>query len=200
MRHSDGAGGWFSAAAVVLAVVVLAALLVACGGPAGGNSLTLVEVVELDMHMPEGGTATATGPVLEAGRTYTITIAGTYSIWGFEWDSGSCQGVSEAEPMFPSPGSENGVVGIDAEFYFAVPNGSALCWEEIPRGTGAVDFSLDGGATFDHPDPVVPPAAPRADHTYVYEVVGEGYPIQFEREDSPSSDNYGVLKITVEVE
>lgn len=181
-------------------ILGLLLLLAACGGQGGGNTLTVVDAFEMDMYMPGGGTATATGPTLEAGRTYVMTISGTYSIWSDEWDGGVCKGTAEDEPMFPSPGSANGVVGIDAEFYYAVPNGSALCGMEIPRDTGDLDFSLDGGVTFDHPDPTPPVSQPTPDHTYSWELVGQGHPIMFSRPDSPSDDNYGVLKITIATE
>jgi hypothetical protein len=176
------------------ALLAVALALTGCSGPGGG---TIIEVVELDMHRPDGSTAAVTEPILEEGKTYRLTIEGTYSIWSGEWDSGTCAGIPGDAPMFPSAEGSNGKVGIDSEFYFAVPAGSALCSSEIPLGTGALEASLDGGLDFDDLDPISTPVSPDPDHSYEYEVTGQGHPIMFEREDFPSDDNYGVLKITV---
>jgi hypothetical protein len=184
-------------------ILVLCSLgTAACGGddgPSAPGVPGLSEVIELDMHMPDGGTASVTGPVLEAGKSYRVIIAGTYSIWGESmWDGDHCKGAPEAAPVFPSPGSDNGWVGIDPEFYFGIPSGSALCSEDIPRGSGGVEANFDGGNDWDDLDPVTPTDLPRADHTYEYRVEGQGHALRFRREDSPSSDNYGVLRITIE--
>lgn len=171
-------------------------VLAACGSAPGSG--TLEEVVDLDMYVGDGGTATATGPVLASGRTYRLHVQGTYSIWGESmWNNGTCLGTAEDAPMFPSSGGSNSTVGIDAEYYFAVPNGSALCSEEIPNQTGGLEVTVDGGADWFHPDVLGGVSVPTADHTYDYEVVGQGVAVQFRRVDSPSSDNYGVLRITI---
>lgn len=180
--------------------IMLGAFTVSCGSDPTGNNNDPPQVIaelDLDMYRPDGSTATVTGPVLEAGKAYRMFIQGTYSIWDSEWNSGSCAGTSEEAPMFPSAGALNGVVGVDAQFYFAVPKGSALCNETIPGSGGTPDISLDGGNDFDNPEPISPPSAPAADHRYEYEIVGQGHAVMFEREDSPSSDNYGILKITI---
>lgn len=180
---------------------IAAAAALACGGetpldPDDGGGTPVV--VELDMYQPSGGTASATGPMLAVGQTAHIKVEGTYSIWGEAmWENGVCEGNSEATPAFPSAGGSNGAVGIDAEFYFAVPSGSALCDNPYPWGAGEFKLSLDGGADFDNPDPIVPLSGPTPGHVYEYDVVGQGHPIMFQREDSPSSDNYGVLRITI---
>jgi len=183
-----------------LGAASLAAAILACGSdPAepDDDPGTVVAELELDMYRPDGSTATATGPVLEAGKAYRLIIQGTYSSWEGEWNSQPCKGTPEAAPMFPSAGASNGMVGIDAQFYFAVPSGSALCSQAIPRSGGTPDISLDGGNDFDDPEPITPATAPTPDHRYEYEIVGQGHPVMFEREDSPSSDNYGVLRITI---
>lgn len=180
--------------------IVLAAAAVACGGdtpsgPGGGGDPV---VVELDMHVGEDAIASATGPTLAVGQAARVKVEGTYSIWGEAmWDNGVCEGSSEAAPAFPSAGSSNGQVGIDAEYYFAVPSGSALCDNPYPWGAGEFKISLDGGADFDNPDPIVPLTGPVAGHVYEYDVVGQGHPIMFQRDDTNSGDNYGVLRITI---
>lgn len=174
------------------------ALVLALAACSTAGTETSIGTFELDLHVADGGTASATGPVLEAGVAYEIEVQGTYSIWGESmWASGACGGAPEGEPMFLSPDGSNGVVGVDAGFYFAVPNGSALCSETIPLGSSSLDFSLDGGATHDDPDPIGDPVAPTADHTYRFAFVGEGQAVSVKREDSPSSDNYGVLRLEV---
>ena len=182
---------------------IAAAAALACGGetpldPDDGGGTPVV--VELDMYQPSGGTASATGPMVAVGQTAHIRVEGTYSIWSGEWDNGTCAGTSEPAPMIPSAGSTNGTVGIDAEFYFAIPQGSSLCSESAPKKSSGFRISLDGGADYDGIDPITPAAAPTADHVYEYLVEGQGHPIRLQREDSPSDDNYGVLKFTITVD
>lgn len=182
----------FRFVAWTLVIVTLAA----CGSAPGGESV--VGTAELDMFVDGGGDiALSTGPMLDAGRTYGIHVEGTYSIWGQSmWDSGTCEGTPDPAPMYPSPGTTNGTVGIDAEYYYAVPNGSALCSVAYPWGANEFQFSLDGGNDFFNPDPIGGVTAPLASHAYDYEVVGQGHAIQFRREFM-GADDYGVLKITV---
>ena len=178
-------------------VAIVLLLVSSCSGPAG-DATTVVGDVELDMFRPDGSTASATGPLLEAGRSYALAIQGTYSVWTSEWDGGACKGIPDSAPMFPSPGGTNGPAGADPEYRFAIAEGSSLCSsEDVPDESNSVEWSVDGGSTFVHTDPVPAVTAPNSDHTYVYEVVGEGSPIIFQREDGTSSDNYGILKITV---
>ena len=188
---------WMRLMVVVMATGVL---LGACGGegpvdpPGGGDPV----VFDFDLQVTSGDVAEATGPVLAAGRGARVRIEGTYSIWGEDmWEDGACAGVAEPQPQFASAGGANGPVGVDAAYYFAAPVGSALCSETIPRGSGGVEFSLDGGATFDNLEPVLPAGVPSVDHVYEYEVTGQGQPLLLRREDSPADDNYGVLRVTV---
>src|SRR5690606_36740887 len=134
-----------------LGAASLAAAILACGSDPtepDDDPGTVVAELELDMHRPDGSTAAVTGPVLEAGKAYRMIIQGTYSIWDNEWNSEPCGGTPEAEPMFPSPGSSNVMVGVDAEFYFAVPSGSVLCNNTSPQSCGTPSISLDGGNDF----------------------------------------------------
>src|SRR5213592_2373661 len=78
------------------------------------------EVVWLDTHeAPSDGFA---GPVqtteaLVPGAFYFAQVQGTYSAWRpSEW--GQFCGTPETVPMFPSPGTANAQVGIDAETIF----------------------------------------------------------------------------------
>lgn len=70
---------------------------------------------------------------------------------------------------------------------FAVPNGCSLCGEEFPDHTGRNRVSVDGGA----------PAAPDPDHLYRYEVTGQCAALHVHRQDTSTSDDYGMLRIRV---
>lgn len=176
----------------------IAVVLSACGAPTAPSGAASIGTFELDLFVADGSTASATGPVLEDGVAYQVEVQGTYSIWGSTlWSAGSCGGAPEDEPMFPSPGGANGTVGVDAGFYFAVPDGSALCSGPVPRASNSLDFSVDGGATYADPEPIGAPTAPDPDHTYRFALVGQGLPVQVKREDSPSDDNYGRLQLEV---
>lgn len=164
-------------------------------------TLTEIAVVDLDMAV-DGGERypEVEGPVLEDGVTYRFDVQGTFSIWspGY-WDSGVCKGAPDDEPMFPSPDTENGKACLDAEFWFAIPFGTGLCTSDfpVPNHTSRVAVSLDGGLDFDHVEPIGgEPTEPSLDHSYRYEVVGQGLPVRMRREDSSTSDDYGVLRFT----
>jgi hypothetical protein len=187
------------------AVVVLVLALTACNPSTTPQVeiLTEIAVVELDMAADGGnGYPEAEGPVLEAGVRYEFVAQGTYSIWGESmWSAGTCKGTDEAAPMFPSPGAENDRVGVDPEFWFAIPNGSILCTNAdfvLPRHTGGIKMSFDFGASYDDMDPIGGrPAAPSADHSYRYEVTGEGAPFRVRRVDTSTDDDYGIIRFTI---
>ena len=187
-----------------LLIVVLAAVVIAtaCSPAATPEVLTEISVVELDLASSDGlGYPEATGPILEDGVRYVFDAQGTYSIWTSEWSGGTCKGTSESEPMFPSPGGANGQVGLDPEFWFAIPNGSSLCFQSgfvVPNHTGGIEMSFDGGVTYDDMDPIDGrPEAPSADHGYRYEVIGEGEAFRVRREDAATADDYGVIRFTI---
>lgn len=164
--------------------------------------LTEIAVVDLDLAVAgDDGYPTAEGPVLEAGVTYVLEVEGTYSIWGESmWNGGTCRGNPAPAPTFASPGVTNGPAGVDAETWFAIPSGSSLCNPSfpIPNHTGLVRMNLDGTDDFDHVEPVSgKPEEPSVDHTYVYRVVGQGHAFRVRREDSASSDDYGILRYTI---
>ena len=180
-------------------------LVVAGCGPSGPAPDVLTQVAQIDLDLAVAGASgfpVAIGPVMLVGTRYVYDIEGTYSIWAQAnyWSNGTCKAVSEPAPIFPSPGHANGEIGIDAEFFFAIPVGSSLCASDfvIPRHTSLIYVSLDGGTTFDHVEPVGGrPDAPRADHTYRYEVTGEGEAFHVRRRDDGVDGDYGVLRITL---
>jgi len=127
-------------------------------------------------------------------------MSGTYSLWIPEqWsDQGVCiRGKSEFRPMFPSPGKRNGQVGADPYYRFARPFYGNCDYKIEPGETiSAIMFSLDGGRTFSIPIPVVPQY--REDHSYVYEVIGQGYPLKVRLDDTPLDDNYGQILVMID--
>lgn len=155
-------------------------------------------VIELDTYRADNSEAFATGPVLEAGREYIITITGTYSFWfASDWESqGVCPGETpEDMPMFPSPGTANGRVGDDAVWHFAGPNNFSDC--NAPD-VGDFVMSFDGGNTRVEVEADDAGSAANPQHTYHFTVTGQGENVVFFIEDSKSEDNYGIFHITIE--
>lgn len=52
-------------------------------------------------------------------------------------------------------------------------------------------LSLDGGVNYSIATPFI--ANNRCDHTYSYEVVGQGFPLKVRLDDEPRNDNYGQI-------
>jgi len=138
--------------------------------------------------------------VLNQGQKYRITMSGTYSLWVPEqWtDNGVCiRGDSESTPMYPSPGKTNGPVGADPYYRFARPF-YGPCQNALEPGEtiSAMMFSTDGGLNYSIPLPII--AQYRRDHTYVYKVNGQGYPLNVKLDDAVLNDNYGQIFIMIE--
>jgi hypothetical protein len=138
--------------------------------------------------------------VLYQGQKYRITMSGTYSQWfPPQWtDPGVCiRGKDESLPMFPSPGKTNGPVGADPFYRFARPfYGPCQKITDPSETISPMMFSMDGGNTYSISVPVI--AEYREDHTYNYEVIGQGYPLKVRLDDAPLDDNYGQIFITIE--
>lgn len=138
--------------------------------------------------------------VLDEGQEYRITMSGTYSLWGpNQWtDRGVCiRGKSEARPMYPSPYKTNSRVGADPFYHFARPFYGPCQYQLEPGETvSKMMFSLDGSNTFSIPVPLI--AKYREDHTYTYEVIGQGIPIIVRLDDAVPGDNYGQIFVTID--
>jgi hypothetical protein len=138
--------------------------------------------------------------VLYQGQKYRITMSGTYSLWvPQQWtDPGVCiRGKSEPFPMFPSPGKSNGPVGADPFYRFARPfYGPCEKLLDPSEKISAMMFSVNGGNNYSIPVPVI--AQYRKNHTYIYEVVGQGYPLKIKLDDAVLNDNYGQIFIMIE--
>ena len=193
-------------------------LLVALAAMTLHAAPALAEVIgtsSLDTH-DVSNDAPYSGPVfpatLEPGQLYLVTVSGTVSAWPPDawgpWTGNNatnvCAGQAEQWPQSESPGTANGAVGIDAEYLFAwVSESLALCpgGDPValpPAHTAAVQFSLDGGTTWQHVEPI--DGAYNSDHSYQYLVAGPDAAalLGVRHLDSWTSDNYGALSVTVE--
>ena len=99
--------------------------------------------------------------------------------------------------MFPSAKGANGLVGLDPEFLFAWPSGTAfnVSTEPVPRRSALIEVSVDGGKTWKHP---TTKDAFNPEHKYTYELTGAGNALQVRTIDKPVGDNYGRVQITVQ--
>jgi hypothetical protein len=181
---------------LTLLAIVATAFVVATDAGRGAQAAT---EVELDTYRADNAPATTTGPVLENGRQYTIAITGTFSYWpASQWQNqGVCVGSAEDMPMFPSPGTTNGKVGVDSGWHFAAPGDAGDCSSSYPR-IAHVEISLDGGATSAEYEAGDVGAAPNPSHVYHYALVGQGQAVVFSINDAKTTDNYGILKISIE--
>ena len=139
--------------------------------------------------------------VLNEGQKYRIILSGTYSLWiPQQWtDRGVCiRGEAEPLPKFPSPGKMNGLVGADPFYRFARPFYGPCQELTDPNETiSTMMFSLDGGNSYSIPVPMV--SEYRPDHTYTYEVIGQGQPLMVRLDDAPLDDNYGQIFVVIEI-
>lgn len=140
----------------------------------------------------------AAGPTFDelplvTGRTYQVTVEGTYSVWVNSWQQ-VC-GTPEAVPMYPSPGKYNQQVALDAEIIFAVPRPCSAVGYPVPGAITNFQFSLDGGASWSH---VSPATSDFANHRYTYRVIGQGHTLGLRLLDYPTTDNYGMFKVNIE--
>jgi len=136
---------------------------------------------------------------LTKGKTYLVTIKGTFSVWSYtDWtNSLGTSGAPEQTPMFTSPGTTNGQVGWDMEYVFGVPNDTNPT-TPTPYHQTAIKISLNNGATWSHIEPIT--SGYRSDHTYQYRVVGVGEKIGIRLEDGAYDDNYGILEMEIKAQ
>ena len=140
---------------------------------------------------------------LKQREKYRIILAGTYSLWApDQWTNPyiCIWGKSEPAPMLPSLGKMNGRVGLDPFVVFARPFYRNDCND--PNLVPAVErisrimISLDDGIDYAILSPVE--TGYRENHTYVYPITGEGYPIKIRLDDAVLDDNYGQIFVMIE--
>jgi hypothetical protein len=165
------------------------------------------KITILDTFFYDNVSTSATSKVtLQRGEKYWVILSGTYSHWASQVWTGYrlCWGSSEPQPMFPSPNKTNGPVGSDSYHAFGEPGGPAFprenceMREEIhtQAALSAIRISVDGGTSFSYPTPTVQEI--RADHTYLYAIIGQGYPLTIKIEDNPRDDNHGQIFVIIE--
>jgi hypothetical protein len=140
------------------------------------------------------GTPLTMATTLLAGVEYVVVIEGTYSLW----NSALGTGTPEANAQFPGSvaGRASTQVGLDADTDFAIKTGST----RIIGHADLLKLSLDAGSTFSHVEPVGGPyGTPQAGHLYRYAVTGQGHPLRIRLDDINSPDNYGKLRITLQI-
>ncbi|WNG19000.1 hypothetical protein F0U63_33185 [Cystobacter fuscus] len=172
-------------------VTLCTGMLLLAGAPAWAQKEELW--LETQSATPIRGTA-----ALKRGTPYLLTMKGTYNTWKTLDKTGSKSGKPEPTPMFPSPKGANKLVGIDPEFVFAWPTDSSLDKgsQPSPVRASSIQVSLDGGKTWKHPSSTAPFNA--TDHAYNYELAGDDNALQVRFVDSPYSDNYGRVQISVQ--
>lgn len=140
-------------------------------------------------------TGTTSSTVLKSGQEYVITVQGTYTLWNAALEAGA----PEADAMFPgsTAGRVSTEVGLDAECIFAYHDtGSGTSLEHEPN------FQMDLANTGDweHIEPIDGAhAIPAESYLYTYRVTGRGSVASFRINDEDYSDNYGLLKILIQL-
>ena len=154
---------------------------------AGNTDTFVAETFFLDTR----ATSVSSSQVLASGTSYLVTAQGTWSAWGLALNTG----VPESDAMFPTSG--RGVlstqVGLDPDTLFAYPSSH-------PNTIGNQQtFQMNLGSGWAYHTPVGGPyTTPQGGHAYTYQVTGQGSVISFRIDDSPLSDNYGAVRITVQ--
>jgi murein DD-endopeptidase MepM/ murein hydrolase activator NlpD len=144
---------------------------------------------------------------LEAGRTYLLTLRGTFSFWApTQWGhwlgenaERICWGVAEEGPLYPSPADFTGAVGADPEYTFALPIYPGGCEDGPldPRRRTSVHFSTVSGGTLAQIPPTIESFSSK--HSYQYLVGGNGLPLVIAILDSGVQDNYGQFLVWIEL-
>jgi hypothetical protein len=129
--------------------------------------------------------------VLQSGRTYLITVQGTFS----ERNVALPLGNPQPDAMFPTStaGRVSTQVGWDAECIFAEQAGGTLGHDTAFR------MDLGDGLGMRHIEPVGGPfGTPQANYFYTWQIVGHGAALQAQVFDSVYTDNYGKLLVTIQ--
>lgn len=154
--------------------------------------MTVLETVWVDS---QSDASVQSSTVLDPGRRYRLVVAGNMS---YQRDNVHDLGDPDTI-MFPSPGFSAQVdrAGIDADVEYASSSGVEGGFSE-PRhstrfrvntgSTGLVHPEADGG-----PFSVAQPG-----HAYMFEVVGEGSPLELWLFDTFRPGNNGMLRVEIE--
>ncbi|MFN2467071.1 MAG: hypothetical protein ABR521_02915 [Gaiellaceae bacterium] len=170
----------FSGQASVAEAIAVAASVLASGAAA--------ETFYVDSR---NGAPTASSGVLASGAPYTVGVHGTFSRYSPAWTQGGTCGAPEIAPIYPSPGVANGPVGFDSDRAFAEPQS---CSGTYPKHASTIEFSLDGGSSWSHVEPV---AAGDEAHEWIYSLTGQGSALRIRMTDCIVcfDDNYGMFRV-----
>jgi len=178
--------------ALAIGLCFTAAVAVAQSLPANGQTLYLDSY---ERRNDGAAGPVGTRGVLEAGRTYVVTVKGTFA--SVPRGTPLC-GRSERKPQRRSKRRPSAPATADAEIVFGQSaHRDPDCSEaDVPYHSFA--FQMDLGQGFDHPAPVGGHRR-RANrrHTYSYVVQGLGQRARFQLNDGYTRDNSGVLTIKV---
>ncbi len=190
------------------ALVAMSAGLPLVAAPAGeaASRSGFVRSERLMLDTNEASADGAAGPVrterrLRPRSRYRVTVQGTFSfypasMWLTPPVGQAVCGKPESAPMFTLPGQPTGPVGFDAETMFALPTTPEHCDRlNLPRPWK--NFQMTAGRRFTHPG-TGQRSKPKRSHRYSYRVRGLGRPLRLRLVDSEASDNYGLLKVTVQ--
>ena len=161
--------------------------------PRVGVQTTAGQVLQPEtLFLPTWQSQVTTAQIFPAGVPCQVTVQGTYSAWNENLDHGTPQpdAVYPSKPAGVSRLSTE--VGKDPETLFAYPS-------DHSHPIGHSDsFQIDVGLGFSHVEPIGGPySTPQSGFFYTYAITGTGSPVSFTVADSPKSDNYGALKITI---
>jgi hypothetical protein len=189
---------WRGLAAVATAALFLAP---AAAVAAPASQLTLDSYAKGSA----GHTREATTSFTVASGKYDVAVvSGTFSYWGSRYYATNPKkgtkimcGSPESAPQYSGSAGGTGKVGLDAEFIFARLWNRGQCsaitlpqhWSNFQMYTGSGPWA--------HPKLLGSLSQPTANHTYSYAVKGAGTKVSFRLTDLYTSDNYGVLKITL---
>ncbi len=192
MRKLHVSIGFLAVAAALVGTAAIAA-------PARAPSSYSFYLDSYNANDHSGGN-TVTGPnVLAGGQSYTLLVEGTYSAWQ-DWPFRRC-GQPEPAAVFPSPASDGQPatsVGDDAVFRFAKPLYSGTCKRHaLPHATGSFQIDLGNGWKSFTPNGGIPRRPSAGTHPYTATILGTGVKPQFRIADWRTSDNNGMLKLTI---
>jgi hypothetical protein len=154
------------------------------------QSASIANASEVLMVSSQSATPTWSS-VLLPGVTYSLTVSGTYSHWSWSVGSGSCGDAFV---------TAEGLTGLDAGFVFAYPSLGGCPhdpYEMPPYANPWFQMDFGNGLQVQEPEDGVPTQV-TGNHTYHYQVVGDGQPIGFLIWDDRYDDNYGGLIIEIE--
>ncbi len=143
-----------------------------------------------------------TNVLLEENTTYLINVIGTFSPWSSQtWANSTNCGLPEASPIYPSNNIESGKTSHDICYTFAGASPS-VCQsnQTIPyiSNTGIlIKFSTDGGNSYHDITHFNSNMIYNQNHSYDFQVEGNGENLRIKMFDTYSSDNYGKLQISV---